>query len=244
MAEKRGYKVTNFDTIIEELNELLCKQQPPKITSSWIVENAPRIYHFFWKNVRSDIGDIDWDKIVSHLDKELQKKWSGNRSRTKRQWQALKWYRNRKEVNLVLKKYKGKLYTFLSPQDYEDRKIRNAISIALVRITQKGNLYAKQEILSLLRYTVEYWIEWIPGLSPWKGYESEIEEQLESCIRRYRFTGSFMTYLFCSLEYRGRGLRRLCSYSLDDVMPLGEKRRVENVVQDSETNQISFYKPY
>lgn len=240
----RGRKSENINEITEALNELLLRKQPPTITSSWIVRNAPRIYHFFWKNVRNDIGDIDWDRIVSSLDKEFQKRWNGNRGRTKRQWQALKWYRSRKEVNLAIKKYKDKLYAFLSPQDSEDRRVRDAISVALVRIAQRGNLSAKQEVLSLLRYTVNYWIEWLPSLSPWKGYESEIDEQLENCIRRYRFTGSFMTYLFCSLEYRGRGLKRLHSYSLDDLMPISGKRRVENVVQDPETGEISFYTLY
>lgn len=81
----RGCKVKNFDTVTRELNELLCKEQPLKITSSWIVKNAPRIYYFFWRNTRSDCGDVDWDKIVSRLDREFQKKWSGRLSRTKRQ---------------------------------------------------------------------------------------------------------------------------------------------------------------
>jgi hypothetical protein len=237
-------KMKSFKEIIGSLNELLFAKQPAKISSSWISENAPHIYRFIWKNVRNEVGDIDWDKIVSNLDKDFQKRWACKHSRTKRQWQALKWYRSRKEVNLVLKKYKDKIYTFLSPQDHEDRRIRDAISIALVRISQKGNLSAKHEIISLLKYTADYWIECFPSLSSWKGYESELNDQLETCIRRYRFTGSFTTYLFCSLEYRGRGLRPLYLFSLDDQMPLGEKRRVENVVQDPKTNEIRLYKPY
>ena len=160
----------------------------------------------------------------------------------KKQWQALKWYRSRKEVNLVLTKHRHKLYAFISPQDSEDRKIRNVISIALVRIAQKGNLSAKKEIISLLRFTAGYWIETFPNLRSWKGYEAELDDQLETCVRRYRFTGSFMTYLFCSLEYRGRGLRLV--YSLDEEMFLGTKRRIENVVQDPETGQISYFKAF
>jgi hypothetical protein len=53
-----------------------------------------------------------------------------------------------------------------------------------------------------------------------------------------------MTYLFCSFEYRGRGLGNLQVYSLDDTLPLGEKRRVENVIQDTETGEAVLYKRY
>lgn len=229
---------------IKELNGLLSKKQPPKINSSWIYENAPHIYRFIWKNVKNEIGDIDWDKVISKLNKEFQKRWVSRHSKTKRQWKALRWYRSKKEVTLVLKKYKDKRYTFISPQDSEDRKIRNDISIALVRISQKGNLSAKKEIISLLKFTVGYWIESFPCLFSWKGYESELDDQLEDCIRRYRFTGSFMTYLFMSLEYKGRGLGYLYAHSLDEDVFLGYKRRAENVVQDPETGEISYFRPY
>lgn len=234
----------SFDYIIDELNELLLKYQPHSINSSWISKNAPRAYRFIWKNVRSEIGDINWDKVVSKLDKDFQKRWTCRHSRTKKQWQALKWYRSKKEMNLVLKKYKDKRYTFISPLDSEDRKIRNVITVSLVRISQKGNLSAKREIIALLRFMVDYWIESFPNLCSWKGYESELNDQLETCIRRYRFTGSFTTYLFRCLEYRGRGLKPLYAHSLDELTFLGDKRRVENIVQDSQTGQIAYYKPH
>lgn len=233
-----------FNYAIKELDKLLKQKQPAEINSSWIYKNAPHIYRFIWKNVRTEINDIDWDRVISHLDKEFQKRWTCRHCRTKKQWKALKWYQGKRELKLVLKKYKEKLYIFLSPQDSEDRKIRNIIIVALVRISQKGNLSAKKEMIPLLRFTVDYWIESFPCLFSWKGYESELDSQLETCIRRYRFTGSFTTYLFRSLEYRGRGLRRLYSHSLDEQMFLGEKRRIENVVQDSETGEISYFKPF
>lgn len=237
-------KIKDFSQAISNLSNVLLKQQPAKINSSWISKNSPHIYRFIWKNVRNEIGDINWDKVVSSLDKDFQKRWTCRYSRTKKQWQALKWYRSKKELNLVLKNYKDKRYTFISPRDSEDRKIRNTISIALVRISQKGNLSAKKEIISLLKFTVDYWIESFPVLFSWKGYESELEDQLETCIRRYRFTGSFTTYLFRCLEYRGRGLKFLYSYSLDSQMLHGERRIVENVVKDPETGEIRLHRPY
>jgi len=234
----------NFELAIREIGTLLKQKQPSKITSSWISENAPRVYRFIWKNVRNEIGDIDWDKVVSNLDKDFQKRWACRYSHTKKQWKALRWYRSKKEMSWVLKKHKDKLYTFISPMDSEDRKIRNIITVALVRISQKGNLSAKREIISLLRFMVDYWIESFPNLRSWKGYESELNDQIETCVRRYRFTGSFTTYLFRCLEYRGRGLKPLYAHSLDELTFLGDKRRIENIVQDSQTGQIAYYKPY
>ena len=40
-----------------------------------------------------------------------------------------------------------------------------------------------------------------------KGYDDMIQERIEGCIRRYRYSGSFIGYLFKTLEYAGRGLR-------------------------------------
>lgn len=244
---KRGKNkrtLPTFNQTIRSLNKLLSEKQPARINSSWISKNAPRIYRFIWKNVRNEIGDINWDKVTSSLKRKYQKRWTHRYLRTKRQWESLPFYEDQNEVDAIREKYQNKLYTFLAPADYDDKIIRDAISIAFVRIAQKGNLIAIKEIIALLRYTVDLWIEYCPKLFSWKGYESEIEEQLEACIRRYRFTGSFIVYLFKTLEYRGKGLRFTYSYSLDEQMLLGEKRRIENVVKDPETGNISYFKPF
>ncbi len=69
----------------------------------------------------------------------------------------------------------------------------------------------------------------------------EIRELLEGCIRRYRYTGSFLTYVFRSFEYAGRGIPSFLSFSLDDPISLGvQARKVVNVIHDPETNQARF----
>lgn len=234
----------DFSQAIRDLNKLLSRKKPDKINSSWISKNAPQIYRFIWKNVRNEIGDINWDKITSSLKRKYQKRWIHRYLRTKRQWESLKFYEDENEVIAIRDKHRDKMYTFIAPVDYEDKLMRDAISIAFVRIAQKGNILAINEITMLLRYTIDLWIEHCYQLRSWKGYESEIKEQLEACIRRYRFTGSFIAYLFKTLEYRGRCLRFIYSYSLDDQTLLGEKRRIENVIQDTETGEISYFKPF
>jgi len=94
--------------------------------------------------------------------------------------------------------------------------MQDIISVALVRIAQKGNIIAKEEIIKLVRFTIDEWIKSRPTLSSWEGYESLLENRIEGCIRCYRYSGTFIGYLFKTLEYAGKGLRSMIEYS-DDV---------------------------
>ena len=62
----------------------------------------------------------------------------------------------------------------------------------------------------------------------WKGYTDEIEDKIKNCIRLYRDTGSFLGYLFKTLEYSARGKPPLVS--LNDLMFDGSKTREEFAV--------------
>lgn len=121
------------------------------------------------------------------------------------------------EVQLVLEKYRSKLYVFLAPQNAADRNFRDVISIALVRLAQYGNRSAKQEVLKLVGFTVDDWTDGYRFLSRWQGHKAELRVILERCIRRYRYTGSFLTYVFRTLTCAGRGIRPIRAYSLDEL---------------------------
>ncbi|MEK7161893.1 MAG: hypothetical protein AAB729_04370 [Patescibacteria group bacterium] len=174
--------------------------------------------------------------MVSKLDKEFQRCWTQPRPK------KVKTYRNIREVRAALKPFQEKLYIFIASADPDDRMFRGAISIALVRLAQKGNIKAQQELIPLLRFMVDQWIELSPRLRKWKGYGDDVEDKIKSCIRLYRFTGTFIGYLFRTLEYSGWGLKPLEAYLLDDTLSAnGDKRRIENVVQDMEANEIKIY---
>ena len=203
----------NFGRVVQILNELLSKEPPQAINSSWILKNSPRCYRFIWKTVRTDLGAVDWDLVTRALDWKFQRLWTpGRRNRSRVA------YHNHGEVKLVLEKYRAKLYVFLSPQNTLDLRIRETISIALVRLAQHGNLSARQKVTELIRYTIDDWIDSYRCLSCWRGYEAEIQTQVEGCIRRYRYSGSFLRYVFRTLEYAGRGLRPLQAFSLDEPL--------------------------
>ena len=200
----------DFYLAVKVLNKLLIEKRPDTFNSSWIRRNAPRVYQFIQLNVREEIGGIDWDRVTRALDRKFQRKWKApSYNRTKS-------YRKKAEVEIILQKYHHKLYAFISPADKHDKDMCDIITIALVRIAQKGNVTAKEEIMKLVRFTVYDWIERHPKISSWNGNESLIQKRIECCIRCYRYSGSFLGYLFKTLEYAGRGLKSVTTYSLDE----------------------------
>jgi len=222
----------DFDSAVKTINKLLIKKQPHTFNSSWIREYAPHIYRFIQKNIRREIGGVDWDIVTRALDHKFGRRWITSRRN------GTKPYRSKSEVNIILRKYNDKLYTFLTPADKNDKYIRDIISITLVRIAQKGNALAKQEIIKLVRFTIDEWIERCPKMFCWKGYDYLIQKHIEDRIRCYRYSGSFIGYLFKTLEYAGKGLRPIIAYSLDDPLCSGEERRIDRIAQNPETGEI------
>jgi hypothetical protein len=85
-------------------------------------------------------------------------------------------------------------------------------------------------------YVVDEWIErqyW--QIYRWKGYTDEIEDKIIGCVRRYRYTGSFLGYLFKTLEYSARGIVPLQKYSLDDPVFDGGETKINYVIHDQQT---------
>lgn len=93
--------------------------------------------------------------------------------------------------------------------------------ISLVRIGQKGNICTQQELIKWVTYITDDWIDRYPKLYRWKGYEDEVIDKIKTCIRLYRYTGTFLGYLYKTLEYSALGKPPLCS--LNDKMFNGEK---------------------
>jgi hypothetical protein len=222
----------NFESVIKTIDMLLIEKQPQTFNRLWVRLNAPCAYRFIQKKIRKENGGIDWDHITRALNPKFQKQWIGSYR------EKAKPYRNKPEVDIVLQRYNGKLYTFLAPADKNDEYIRDIISITLVRLAQKGNISAKQEIIKLLSFTIDDWIESCPELFNWRGYDHMIQTRLECCIRRYRYSGSFMRYVFKTLEYAARGLRPLIAYSLDDSLYSGKRTRIDMIGQHPETGEL------
>jgi hypothetical protein len=215
------------------LNKLLAEKQPKTFSSSWILLHAPQIYRYARLNLRTEDNRIDWDKLTPKLNRKFQRRWIRYRRK------KVKSYKNQHEVNLILNKHKDKLYILIVPVTKADYRLRERILISLVRISQKGNVLAQQELAKWLMFILEDWIDRYYYIRIWKGYTDLIQERIQSCVRCYKYTGSFIGYLYKTLEYSGRGICFLQKYSFDDLVLDGSKRRIDYFVQEVHQNSDS-----
>ena len=220
------------------INKLLSRNPSAPFNSAWILKRAPQCYGLIRKHIRSDVGGIDWDRITYALEPKYQRLWRPQRKRKSRP------YRNSREIDLILNRYRHKLYVFVAPAGAADFRIRDQIAISLVRVAQAGNVLAKAKVVELVDYTIAGWLDNHGYISRWRGRDDDIRDQLEGCIRRYRYSGSFLRYVFRTLEYAGRGIRALQACSLDEPIATNSgQRRIDSVIHDPETNTVGFYKP-
>ena len=228
----------NLEWAIQTLQATLHKEQPSSFSSSWVYIHAPKVYSFIWRKVRTELGDVDWDLVTSKLDKSLQRLWHPQRARRKEP------YHDTQEVRTALGEYWDKRYVFLhAPTEVEWRQ-RDWIAAILARLSQRGNLSAEEELLELVHFMVNNWMERRPNVYRWKGYPDELEHTLKQCVRCYRYTGSFAIYLLITLIKAGRGLPYVRWSSLDATILDSSLRRIDSVVQDSETGEIRMAEMY
>lgn len=216
----------DFNLVVKHLNKTLKQKDPQAFSSSWIYKNCPRVYRYAYKNIRTEHDTIDWDLVTSEISRKFQKRWIRYRRK------QVKAYENQIEVDLILEKYKNHFYTLIVATNDNDRNVRNRIIVSFVRISQKGNILAQTELIKWLRYTTDEWIERHWQLKKWKGYTDDIEDKMRGCIRGYRYTGSFLGYLFKTLEYSARGMCYLEKYSFDDPVLDGTKTKIDYFVQE------------
>ncbi|MFH0892791.1 MAG: hypothetical protein V1867_08550 [Candidatus Falkowbacteria bacterium] len=228
----------NSDKAIKNINRALYRKEPPSIDSLWVKRNCRTTYFFIEKNVKTELGETDWDRVVFGLDRPHQKLWMKGVQMSKRQ---IDYYEDEKEVNRIMKKYKHKLYTFFCQENEDDKRVCDLISIRLVRTAQRGNRLAHDKVIELAGYLVNQWLETDARVFNWRGYDEKIKETIKGCVRRYRYTGSFIGYLHKTMEYSGRGLLPGEVLCLDEVSPATKRRKIDNVVHDRHTGGFVFF---
>lgn len=71
----------NFTETISILNKRLTKKNPPTFTSLRIKINSPALFRFIKKEIKTKLGDTDWDYVTKALDPVFQRRWIGEKGR-------------------------------------------------------------------------------------------------------------------------------------------------------------------
>jgi len=221
------YTEYDFYKATQTLNILLIQKRPKSFDPQWIEHHDKYLYKYLSRHLKTETGDVDWDAVIAALERRFQKRWYWYR---KRKAITSMPYENREELDIILAAFWSKLYTALVPQNEQDEKIRDRIFIRLVRVSQKGNVLAQQKVIEWLTIVVNEWIENSSSLAKWKGYPSDVIERIQGCIRCYRYTGTFIGYVYKTFQYSARSLRSTCS--LNDRIGKGTKTRIDYVMQE------------
>ena len=144
----------NLERAICYINRSINKKKPETFNSQWIKYRCKISYQFIVDNVKTEFDETDWDLVISRLDRWNQKLLMKGIKRAINEP-----YKDQLELDIILEKYKDKLYTFLAQQNKEDKDICDLIGIKLVRLSQKGNILAGDKAVALCSYMVNEWLE-------------------------------------------------------------------------------------
>jgi hypothetical protein len=152
------------------------------------------------KHIRTpDQKNIDWHTVIKELDPAWQDRWHPRRVDM---MTGVEEYEDITEVDAILNKYREQLYLFFSTQGKKDRDMRDTICHELIRVAQKGNVDAKDTIITYATFTMDDWIDRIPRLACFRTLPEVSNNRLKKCIRGYQFWKNgpaFFGYLYASL---------------------------------------------
>ncbi|MEI6835412.1 MAG: hypothetical protein WCK59_01140 [Candidatus Falkowbacteria bacterium] len=217
----------DLNQAIKNIDRSIIKRNPQSFHPNWIKYRCKVSYKYIVDNIKDEFNQTDWDLVISQLQRYNQRLWLKNNNRTRT---PVVLYEDKEELDVVLNRYQEKFYTFISRENKDDKIICDRISIKLVRLSQKGNILARDKVLVLLRYLADYWVEFDKSFFNWKGYNDLVDSHISACTRRFRYAGSFIGYLYRTLEYSGRGLVPLEKFSLDDYILDSKKRVIDKLV--------------
>ena len=215
----------SFDQVIRKINFHIVKKNPPVINENWIKKNSPVSYAFITDN------SIDWDTVTLYIERSYQARW--NKTSKRKRYENLVQYENQTELDTLLNLHKDKMYTFVSKLSKDDELACDRISILLVRLAQKGNTLAVTELKNLYVFMLNKWLEESKQLRRWRGYETEMFDLFEGCTFRYRYSGTFIGFLYRTLQLSALALEPLEAFSLDDISMITGKSRVETLVVEA-----------
>lgn len=199
----------NFESAISTMNNLLAAKQPQTFNRAWVRVNAPCVYRFIQKEISIERNGIDWDRLTRALNPGFKSN-------------GLDLFERR--LNRIGIKQRSIL--FFNDTAANSIPLPQRIKMTNIYGTSSASLSCELFKREIFQPSWSLWDCWAlrsmtgskknSKLFGWRGYDPLIQTRLDCCIRCYRYSGSFMRYVFKTFEYAARGLKSLIAYSLDD----------------------------
>lgn len=192
----------DFEEVIEHLTRALEKWNPVRFNRYWVFWYEREVYKFVTRNIKTELRKPDWDRVIHKLDHSFQVRWHDERIVN------LLPYSDPRVVERLIMKYGGRHYVsfmYVNGEE-EDNDVRNHISVTLVRLAQRGNVAAEEELMNFLSLITGDWIYRDLQLWRWQRFPELLREKCKYCIYHYRYTGTFLGYLYTKLKYSALSL--------------------------------------
>ena len=118
-------------------------------------------------------------------------------------------YEDMSEVEAILDHYREYMHFFFGIETPKERDMRDTICHELLRLTQRGNINAKDTLMTYATFTMDTWIDRNMHFTCFRALPELSKERLEKCIRGYQFwdnAGPFFGYLYASLEGQSKSI--------------------------------------
>ena len=196
LVEKNSKR--NFQTAIEELNQMLRRDQPKIVKSGYIRKNLG-LYLFFIRYFNKQDKSFDLMEIQQFIDEPFKSRLRAVKTIDK--YLPNEFYEDNSEMDMMLEPYAGKLYVLEIASGGKDKEIRNSICEALAKLAQKGNVNAKNKLADVAYHQVQEWTM-EPQLEQFQYRIDDVMNIVERCIYYYdpKISKSFLNYLLSTLE--------------------------------------------
>jgi hypothetical protein len=190
--------------IVEKIEKLVLKHKPYSIDEKWIRKHSRKSHKYILEN------NLSWDSITRLLDRSIQRKWN-RKAKKKKVPESFNDY----EVENFLSTHSKHLYVFVVFTNEQEFELCDYLSIQLVRMAQSGNICASETLLHLYEDIFLRWKENDKLIIRYRSYEEKIHEHFFGCVRRYRYSGSFIGYLKRTLQLQALTLPKIQTISLN-----------------------------
>ncbi len=203
-----------LESISSEVQALLEKEKPKEWSPTFLAKKARHVFRFAERNLTNAKGGIEWDRLISLLPPEYQASWK--RKIFLEDITVAEGYSNQEEVDQLLEKHKDSLYLFYESTGKHEEDAVNQICMDFIDLIRKGNQEAKETFTQFLQPAITKWLDSEALPASLAQNPEKMNERVDRCLYLWKKNKTFLGYVFRTLDFTARGLKKHRVISLDE----------------------------